>query len=109
MTDRDLSIPMTALPPAGAISKKPPHLILLEDTSSTKSKLATKKFITTDKPDIMINGIIQAKGIFVEVDELEIAGSFSELLLSAKKEDYMEMMFPLHRVINIRNLVFKAK
>lgn len=109
MTDRDLAISVATLPPAGAISKKPPHLILLEDASSTKSKPATKKFITIDKPDVMINGIVQAKGIFVEVDENEIVGSFSELLSSAKKEDYMEMMFPLHRVINIRNLVFKAK
>ena len=106
MTDKDLAIPVIGLPPMGALNKKPPHLILLE---SEKGKGATKKFITLDKPDIGVNGMVQAKGIFSEVDETKIAENYFDLLTSAKKEEYMEMMFPVQRVINIRNLVFKAK
>lgn len=106
MTDKDIAIAAIGVPPVGALNKKPPHLILLEDE---KKKGAVKKFITTDKPDIGTNGFVQAKGFFSVADEETIAASFTDLLSSAKKEEFMEMMFPIHRVINIRNLVFRAK
>jgi len=106
MTDKDIAVSITGLPQIGAISKKPPHLILLEDE---KKKGALKKFITTDKPDIGTNSFVQAKGIFSSETEETIVASFADILSSAHKEEYVEMNFPHNRVVSIRNLVFKAK
>lgn len=107
MTDKDIAIGITGLPQIGALSKKPPHLILLEDEK--KKSAAPKKFITTDKPDIGAMGFVQAKGIFSEASEETIVASYADLLNSAHKEEFVEMMFPHHKVVSIRNLVFKAK
>lgn len=107
MTDKDIAIGITGLPQIGAISKKPPHLILLEDEK--KKGAPSKKFITTDKPDIGTNGFVQAKGFFSDASEETIVANFANLLSSVPKEEFVEMMFPHHKVISIRNLVFKAK
>lgn len=107
MTEKDIAVGITGLPQIGALSKKPPHLVLLEDEK--KKGGAPKKFITTDKPDIGAMGFVQAKGIFSEAAEDEIVASFADILSSTPKEEFVEMMFPHHRIISVRNLVFKAK
>ncbi len=91
--------------PGSQISKKPSYLVLLEDTVG-KTKLI-KRFITLDKPDIL-QGFIQVKGFFTDEDEDTIINNLSDLLTSVKKELICEMMFPVHRIINIRSLVFNA-
>lgn len=106
MTDKDIAIGITGLPQIGAINKKPPHLIILEDE---KKKGATKKFITTDKPDIGATGFVQAKGFYSDASEETIVVDFAALLSSTSKDEYVEMMFPHHRIVSIRNLIFKAK
>jgi len=105
MPDKDFAIGVTAvLPNAGALMKKPPHLIYLTDG---KGKL-TERFLSMDKPEVQ-NGFIQVKGIYVEESDDELIKNFFDILTSASKELILEMMFPLHRISGIRNLVFKAK
>jgi hypothetical protein len=105
MTDKDFAIGVTAvLPTAGALMKKPPHLIYLTDG---KGKV-TEKFLSMDKPEFQ-NGFIQVKGLYVEASDDEISKSFFDILTNSSKELILEMMFPWHRISGVRNLVFKAK
>lgn len=104
MTDKDFAIGVTSvLPNAGALAKKPPHLIYLTDN---KNKVT--KFLSIDKPEFL-NGFIQVKGIYTDVGEDEINKNFFEILTSSPKELILEMIFPWHRISSVRNLVFKAK
>jgi hypothetical protein len=102
MTDKDIAIAFTSAPQAGTLTKKPPHLILLDMGGKTP-----KKFITTDKPDLGTHGFVQAKGLFSDESENAIISNFADLL--SRREEIVEMMFPNDRVFSIRNLVFKAK
>lgn len=105
MTDKDFAVGVTAvLPTAGALMKKPPHLIYLTDG---KGKV-TDKFLSMDKPEFQ-NGFIQVKGLYVEESDDEISKSFFDILTNSPKELILEMMFPWHRISGVRNLVFKAK
>ena len=87
------------------ISKKPSYLITLEPPASKAKKMT--RFITIDKPDLL-NGFVQAKGVFVEESEDQIINNLSEVLTSIKKELVLEMMFPWHKICSIRSLVFSA-
>jgi hypothetical protein len=102
----DIAIGPAGLPVIAPISKKPIYLLLL-DSLGTKGK-NLEKFIAIDKPELL-NGFVQVKGFFSSESEDEITKTFSELLTSTKKELYVEMMFPWHRVWSIKSLVFKAK
>jgi hypothetical protein len=106
MSDSDIAISSVGIPIVSPVSKKPPYLILLKSIDE-KSKVL-EKFISTDKPEIL-QGFVQVKGFFSMESEDEITKNFGGLLTSAKKELYIEVMFPWHRVGSIRSLVFKAK
>lgn len=88
------------------ISKKPSYLVTIEDTTSAGKK-SMKRFITTDKPDLL-QGFIQVKGFFSDEGEDEIINNLSDILTSTKKELICEMMFPWHKICSIRSLVFNA-
>lgn len=102
----DIAVGPTTILSSGAPTlKKPPYLITLEDGSGkTKS---FQKFISLDKPE-SVNGFVQVKGIFSDKSEEEIIKSFSEILTNISKESILEMMFPIHRIYSIRNLIFNA-
>ena len=103
----DIAVEITSRVPVGGITySKPSYLITIED-SFGKTKIV-KYFITLDKPDIL-DGFVQVKGIYSELAEEEIVEKFATILTSAKKELFLELMIPLHRISCIRNLVFKAK
>lgn len=103
MPEKDFAVGVTAGPLVmGAISKKPAHLVLIEDNKKVR------KFISLDKPEIL-NGFIQVKGVFSDFSEDEISKNFSVILTNSSKELIFEMMFPWHRICSVRNLVFKAK
>ena len=102
----DLAVGATTILPTGApILKKPPFLIILEKTSGKIHLI--ERFISLDKPE-SINGFIQVKGIFCNKEEEEIIKSFNEILTLMPRESILEMMFPLHRIVYIRSLVFNA-
>jgi len=110
MTEKDITLTLVNVPQVGVLSKKPAHLILLEDIPKNKGTQPTvKKFITIDMPEIGSNGFTHAKGVFSDMDEAAIVTNYADILSNVKKEEIVEMMFPHHRIINIRNLVFKAK
>jgi hypothetical protein len=100
--------PVMRLPTGGFIASKPSYLISIEEIVLKTKKITY--FITLDKPELL-NGFIQVKGMFADsaLTEDEIVTKFSELLTSAKKELFLEMFFPWHKICSIRSLVFKAK
>jgi len=89
-----------------ATLKKPPYLITLDDGMTGKTR-NFQRFISLDKPE-SLNGFIQVKGIFTEIEEAEIIKGFTDILISCPKESILEMMFPLHRIYHVRSLVFNA-
>ena len=93
----------------GAIAptlKKPPYLITLDNGVIGKVR-SIQRFISLDKPE-SLNGFIQVKGIYSDLEEDEIIKNFTDILTSCPKESILEMMFPLHRIYSIRSLVFNA-
>lgn len=101
----DIAIgPISGLPGAVAISKKPSYLIFLKDSS----KKSNKKFITLDKP-ISQGGFVEVKGIFSELSEDEIIKNFIDILTATPKELYLEVMIPWTEINYIRSLVYKQK
>lgn len=101
MSEKDLAIGVTTMPPVGTFRSKPSYLITLDGKTQ-------KRFITLDKPEIQ-NGFVQAKGIYSEESEDDIVQKYVDLLTNSPKELILEMMFPLAKVACIRSLVFKAK
>jgi len=103
MSEKDIAVGITAAPmQMGALSKKPPHLITLEYGKQIKI------FISLDKPDIL-NGFIQVKGMFIDDSEDEVIKNFSDILTNSSKELICDIMFPWHKIVSVRNLIFKAK
>jgi hypothetical protein len=100
MSEKDFAVSVTGIPQVGQASKKPCYLITLEST--TKKGL---RFVAMDKPQFEMN-FIQVKGVYSDLSEDEISKRFSELV--SNKDAIMDMMFPAHRVISIRSLVFNA-
>lgn len=101
----DIAVGVTAgLPVQGGVSKKPAHLIILEDNVGKK----VKRFISNDRPELL-NGFVSAKGIYSDASEEEISKTFAEMLTAAPRELVLEMMFPWHKICSIKSLVFKAK
>ena len=89
------------------ISRKPTYLVVL-DVIPGGTKKTEKKFIATEKPDLL-DGFIQVKGIFTDSSEDEISKNFTDILTNSSKELFIEVMLPWHRICSIRNLVFRAK
>lgn len=103
----DIAIGITNVPMGSGVPVKraPAHLITLEKNNG--KVFLVERFISLDRPEAL-NGFINVKGFFSDSSEGEIIKSFSDLLTSYPKELLLEMMFPLHRVISIRNLIFNA-
>ena len=103
----DIAISVSNRVPMGSpIMNKPSYLITLEsDTGKTK-----RYFITLEKPELL-NGFVQAKGLFAEkgVAEEKIIVSFADILTSADKVLFLEVLLPWHKICSIRSLVFRAK
>jgi len=95
-----------AIIPSGAPVKRNPIYLVVLERQVGKTQVI-EKFISLDKPE-SVNGFIQAKGIFCEKTEEEIIKSFNDILTSSPKELILEMMFPHHRIVSIRSLVFNA-
>jgi hypothetical protein len=103
----DIAIGTVAgMPAIGTISKKPSYLVILEDLNGKNRVI--RKFITVDKPEFL-QGFIQVKGFFCDLDEEEISKKFMEVLTSTSKELICEMLFPWHKICHIKSLVFKQK
>ena len=106
MSDKDFAVGAIAGVPAfGALNKKPPYLVTLEDASGKKNSF--QKFITLDKPDTQ-NGFLMTKGFFTESSEDEIIKNFNDLLTATSKDLIIDVWFPWHRVVSVRSLVFNA-
>ena len=106
----DIAVSVSNRVPMGSpIMNKPSYLITLEQDTTSKTK-SLKYFITLEKPELL-NGFVQAKGLFAAkgVTEEKIITSFSEILTSADKVLILEVLLPWHKICSIRSLVFRAK
>lgn len=105
MSDHDIAIGPVGVPNVAALTKKPPHLVLLIDGKKVQN------FLSMDKPEA-VAGFIQVKGFFVEPTweaSEDSSDKYIALIGSTSKDKYVEMYFPLHRVHSVKNLMFKAK
>jgi hypothetical protein len=94
------------LPGGAPVARKPVYLVVLEE--QVGKNIVMKRFITIDKPEI-IPGFVQVKGVFTDLSEDEISSKYLDVLASSSKDLFVEIMFPQHKINNIRNLVFRAK
>ena len=79
------------------VTTKPPYLVELLDGKSVKL------FLTIDAPVIELSHI-RVKGLFVSEKE-----NLNQVLSELDKTQVMEILFPWHRVQQIKNLSFKIK
>lgn len=87
-----------------SIVGKQSHLITMEGTGKNKCV----RFITLDKPDVE-GYYVRTKGIFCTQEEDELINNYQDVLANTNKESIIEIMVPLNRIFNIRNLIFRAK
>lgn len=102
MPEKDFAVGAVGAPSVGQQARKPCYLVVL--SASAKK---TENFIALDKPDLL-NGFIQTKGFYTDLTEDEAVKGFAEVVASTPKEQYLDIMFPWHRVQSIRSLVFNA-
>lgn len=107
MSDKDFAIGVTSIPTVGVLNKKPAHLVLVE-VPEAKGKSAIKYFISLDRPAAE-NGLVTVKGFFCESSEEDICKNYNDVIAATAKDSHEEIMFPLTRVVRIKNLVFRAK
>lgn len=99
----DIGLGVVGIPNVGGVSKKPPHLVELME-GKTKNY-----FLAQDKPELLL-GFIQVKGCFLSLIEVEVAlKDINAFVAQISKENIFEMLLPSHRVLSIKNLLFKAK
>lgn len=99
--DKDYVITPTSQIPNPQLAKKPAYLIVLQDGKFKQY------FVTIEKPECTTG--VSAKGFFTLHEEGYIAENFIQLIGETSKEEFKEIFFPMHRVIHVRSLVFKAK
>lgn len=78
---------------------KPSYLVELSEVGSKKNSF----FLTIESPTYESN-YVKAKGLYIKDQE-----KFTEELANLDKSKVMEIIFPWHRVQQIRNLSFKTK
>jgi hypothetical protein len=103
----DIAITQAIMPTGVAASSKPNWLLSIEDKSGKTVK--TRFFISLDRPDTSNNGFVAVKGIFSDLDEDDILKTFKDLLTSAGKDLYCDLLIPHHKVSMMRSLVFRQK
>jgi len=104
MTEQHTITPVSVPLTAGQMAKKPAHLIILTD--GKKREL----FIAVEKPDFL-GGAVFAHGFMVDPksDEDAIRQGFMEIISTEPKENIEEVYFPMHRVVSVKSLVYRAK
>lgn len=94
----DIAISQTNLVAPNSISSsKPPYLIDLTDGKSAK-------FFLTLEPPVIESTHIRVKGLFISNKD-----EYLNVLNDLDKTQVMEILFPWHRVQQIKNLSFKMK
>jgi len=103
MPEKDFAVSSVGIPSVGQVSKKPCYLITLTNPAGKKPVL----FLSLDKPDLL-EGFVQAKGIFSDLSDEELSKTYTEVIANSPLDVRVEMMFPHHRILSIRNLVYNA-
>lgn len=103
MPEKDFAVSSVGIPSVGQVSKKPCYLVSLTNPAGKKPV----QFISLDKPGL-VEGFIEAKGFFIDLSEDQLIKTYSEVVATTSLEARVEMMFPHHRILSIRNLVYNA-
>jgi hypothetical protein len=103
MPEKDFAVSSVGLPQVGKVAMKPCYLVTLLNPAGKKAM----HFIALDKPDLL-EGFVQVKGYFSDLSEEELVKTYVEVVTSAPLDSRIEMMFPWHRILSIRSLVFNA-
>lgn len=103
MSEKDFAVGQAGLPQVGGQTRKPCYLIMLD--VGTAKKKSGRFFVSIDKP-VFEMSFISVKGVFSDLEEEEINKSYYDLI--SIKSDIVDMMFPNHRIVSIKNLVFNA-
>lgn len=82
----------------------PTYLVLCEDPT-IKTKL--RKYLAVRLDDMQNFVKIVGLEITIEVDKIQ--ESYQEIVNTADKQLYRELMLPWQRIITIQNLIFRAK
>lgn len=90
----DIAVGTVGLPTVGSTLRKPTYLLKVID------KKAQVCFLSVDRPQFE-NGFVLVKGCFI--------GSEDDANSTIEKDSIVEMYFPNHGVVSIKNLVYKAK
>ena len=99
----DIGIGPVGLPNVGGLARKPPHLLELVE-GKTKSY-----FLSFDKPEFTPN-FVQVKGVLLEsLKEMVDAKDLVDYINSIPKDTIVEYYLPIHRILSIKNVTFKAK
>lgn len=108
MSDKDLAIAPTSNLPSiqSNMVRKVSYLIVLE--KGKDSRLPEPHFISLDKLDIN-NHTVSARGVFTDKLVADIALQYNQILNETDKSQIVEVIFPLHKVSYMKNLVFNAK
>jgi hypothetical protein len=104
MNEHDHAIAPVGIPNVSLLAKKPPHLISLNNGKKTQF------FLSLDKPELL-QDFIQVKGFYFEatLSEEDINKNYAEIMGSTSRDCVVEMFFPTHRILSIKNLIFKSK
>jgi len=94
----DIAVNQTSIVLPSVISAtKPPYLIDLVDGKSTK-------YFLTLEPPVIEENFVKVKGLFINNKE-----DFINVLSDIDKTQVVEILFPWHRILQIKNLSFKMK
>jgi hypothetical protein len=86
------------------LDTRPLYLIVVTGPSKK-----TLHYITTTKPDHLPGGIT-AKGFYINTEEDSAPQEeYKEIIKNTAKENIKEIFFPWHRILEVRNILFKAK
>ncbi len=88
------------------VPKVAPHLIKLIDRASKTPKELFFVSVSAVSKDPLV---VTVKGVYTKDTEEKIAENPYEYVKQVNKEDIVEMQFPWHNIISIRNLIYKAK
>lgn len=89
--------------------------IVYEKKSSKTQHLVTfinpknKLFLTLDKPDTFVPGLLTVKGIFLTPKDKDVETNFTSILESASKDRFIELTIPTANIVHIKNLIYKSK
>jgi hypothetical protein len=104
MIESYLNIGVVSSATVNNLNNKPCYLITLQ----SDEKKGVRHFIAIDKYELL-NGFIEVKGFYTHHKYDEIISDYEQIITSARKELIINVLFPAHKINELRSLIFKAR